>query len=255
MAFQPYISQPKKKKPLRDGIHKAAGHCFPTKSDSCTGGKRTSCRALPGSLTAEAAIVLPLFLFAVVNLLSLLLLFRQFSVQAGQLHQTGRALSLLAHGQKDGEADIRLVQTLRVKPLIPVAGFPAATVANGCVMHKWIGFALGEETGNGAASNREELVFITDFGEAWHRDRGCGYLNPRIDLMSLEEAKTAKNSQGRPYAACQICHPADRLVYVTQGGERYHGTVTCSGLRRTIRSVTLEKAQAAGRHACPECGG
>ena len=115
------------------------------------GRQRASCRALPGNLTVEAAIALPLFLFAVINLLSLFLMFQEFSVQEGRLHQTGRMLSMLAHGQESGEAGYPAGATERVEPLIPVAGFPKTFVASGCVMHKWIGFALGEEEGNGAA--------------------------------------------------------------------------------------------------------
>ena len=44
------------------------------------------------------------------------------------------------------------------------------------------------------------------------------------------------------------------ILYVTDGGSRYHNTVSCSGLRRTIESVTLMQALEMGRHACPRCG-
>ena len=45
---------------------------------------------LSGSLTVEAAFVLPLFLFARINILSLFLMFESYGAQLAKLHQTGR---------------------------------------------------------------------------------------------------------------------------------------------------------------------
>lgn len=214
---------------------------------------KASCRPLPASMTVEAALVLPLFLFAVVNLLSLILMFRTFSAEEGKLHQAGRELSMLAYGQESSESDIRLVKVSTVKPLFPVAGFPTSAVVNGCVMHKWIGYDLSRGGGDEAA-DREELVYITQSGTVYHRERSCKYLNPSIQLIAREQAQNGENESGKRYTPCRSCGGAGELVYVTAGGERYHSTVTCSGLKRTISSVTLTEAIAAGRHACSGCG-
>ncbi len=216
--------------------------------------KRASCRALPGNMTVEAALVLPLFLFAVMNLLSMLLMFRDFSVQEAKLHQTGRELSMLAYGQEEsGSPDIRLVKTTRIKAFIPVAAFPDAVMVNGCVMHKWIGFDPGAEK-EPEEGQKEEFVYITKSGAAYHRDRACVYLNPSIEMMGIEQARRAANGAGKNYTACEICGGNSSVVYVTSEGIRYHSTVTCSGLKRTIDSVPLSKALEAGKHACPRCG-
>ena len=61
----------------------------------CPGRKKASRRALPAGMTVEAAVVLPVFLFAVVNLLSLFLVFWTYSSKEAQLHQTARQLSLI----------------------------------------------------------------------------------------------------------------------------------------------------------------
>lgn len=214
---------------------------------------KASCRALPGSMTVEAALVLPVFLFAMVNLLSLILMFQTFSVQEGKLHQAGRELSLLAYGQESGEQDIRLVKVSAVKSIFPIAAFPSSAIVNGCVMHKWIGYDLSAGDGTNREEG-EEMVYITRSGAAYHRIRSCTYLNPSIQLMGISEAQNAVNSEGRRYTACMACGGNSAVVYVTAGGERYHSTVSCSGLKRTIESVTLQEAIAAGRHACPGCG-
>lgn len=212
-----------------------------------SGEKRVSRRALPGNMTVEAAIVLPIFLYAMLNLLSLLLAFQEYSIREGNQHQAGRWMALAAYGQEEGKPDIELVEVGRIKSLFPVAAFPAATVVNGCVMHKWIGYDLSGE-GGGREEQREELVYVTPSGSAYHRRRSCVYLNPSIRMAAREQA------QAEGYTACGTCRGDSRLVYVTDGGSRYHSTVECGGIKRTIESVPLSKALASGRHACPECG-
>lgn len=219
----------------------------------CKKRTRASCPALPGNMTVEAALVLPIFLFAMTNLLSLILMFQTFSLQEGKLHQTGREMSLLAYGNEEGEQDIRLVKVSRIKPVFPAAAFQGAAVANGCVMHKWIGYDLsGGDAASG--SEKEDMVYITKSGTAYHRQRECVYLNPSIQMLELAQAKNARNSEGIQYTACGICGGNSEIVYVTQDGIRYHSTVTCSGLKRTIDVVPLQEAVSSGRHACPRCG-
>ena len=68
----------------------------------CPGRKKASRRALPAGMTVEAAVVLPVFLFAVANLLSLFLVFWSYSSKEAQLHQTARQLALYAYGWRTG---------------------------------------------------------------------------------------------------------------------------------------------------------
>ncbi len=210
-------------------------------------------RERPGSLTVEAALVLPLFLFAIINLMSLFLMFQRYGDRLTRLHQTGRELSMAAGagGWDAKEQDIRLMEMGFVKPLIPVMGFRGSLVVNGCVMHKWIGYDLtGETSGETAA---EEMVFITKSGTAYHKSRSCPYLNPAVRAVSREEALSSRNSSGRHYTACGICGGKGETLYITSGGDRYHSTISCSGLKRSIEYVSLEQALSRGKHACTKC--
>ena len=116
----------------------------------CPGRKKASRRALPAGMTVEAAVVLPVFLFAVVNLLSLFLVFWTYSSKEAQLHQTVRQLALYAYGQEDGEPDVRLMRLTPVSAPFGTAAFRSSYVVNGCVMHKWIGYS-----GDGTAEDWE----------------------------------------------------------------------------------------------------
>ena len=161
-----------------------------------------------------------------------------------------RELALYAYGQEDGEPDVRLMRLTPVSAPFGIAAFRSSYVVNGCVMHKWIGYS-GDGTGEDWERQEEELVYITKSGEAYHRERSCLYLNPSIRLADREEITA-------DYTPCSVCvgrgRLENRLIYVTDGGSRYHNTVSCSGLRRTIESVTLMQALEMGRHACPRCG-
>lgn len=216
--------------------------------------KKASCQALPGSMTVEAAMVMPLFLYAIINLLSLILMFQEYSVQEAKLHQTGRQMSLLAYGQEEGKQDIELVTVSPVRALIPIAAFPSAVIVNGCVMHKWTGYDLfgpeasSEETG-------EALVYVTRSGTAYHKSRNCVYLNPSIRMMTRRQAEEAVNAEQQRYTPCILCGGGSGIVYVTETGTRYHSTAGCSGIKRTIDSIPLSEALASGRHACAKCGG
>lgn len=216
--------------------------------------EKASCQALPGNMTAEAAVVLPLFLFAAVNLLSLILMFQEFSIQEGSLHQTGRTLSLLAYGQEDrAQEDIRLVTVSRAEAVFPLAAYRSGSIVNGCVMHKWIGYDPGDADG-AEGGGKEEMVYITASGEAYHLRRGCVYLNPSVSLVAREEAQNSRNRDGKAYTACSSCGGDSDIVYISESGERYHSTAGCSGLKRTVECVSLAEALARGRHVCPGCG-
>lgn len=219
----------------------------------CRDEKKASCRGLPGSMTVEAALVFPVFLLAAVNLLSLLLMFQTYSAQEAALHQAGRQMALYAYGQEDGDHEVRLMNVNRIKAPFGIAAFGGGYTANGCVMHKWIGYDLGGAGGE-RPKEEEELVYITRSGGAYHRERGCRYLNPAIRMTDREYTERAETQEGGKYTPCLVCGGESSIVYITEGGSRYHSTVSCTGLKRTIESVPLTEAVAQGRHPCPSCG-
>lgn len=239
--------------PHIEHIRQRTSHHFPDLLHELPKKPEASCPALPGNMTVEAAFALPVFLLAMGNLLSLILMFQTFSVQEGKLHQTGRELSMLAYGQEGGEVDIRLVTVSPVKPMFGIAAFRASSITNGCVMHKWIGYDLSQENG-APGEEREELAYITKSGSAYHRERECIYLNPSVKLVGREQAENMTNRDGGKYSACESCGGSSATVYVTESGTRFHSTVSCSGIKRSIDCVTLKEAVEAGRHACPKCG-
>ena len=225
----------------------------PTIPNGSKGGLCFAC--LYGSVTVELAVVFPLFLFAMINILSLFLMFQSYGLRLAQLHQSGRQLAVLAHlqGEETEETDIELVSAEYVKPLAGIMGYRGCLVVSGCVMHKWIGYDLQGESWKG--SSTENVVFVAKNGDVYHSRRSCSYLNPSVQTVKLSEVSGLRNGDGSRYSPCLTCTASGELVYITGDGERYHSTVTCSGLKRTVDCMTEAQAREQGKRSCSRCGG
>lgn len=71
--------------------------------------KRSLFRDYQGSMTAEASLAVPLFLFFMINILSMTLFFHTFAQNLETLHQQGRQLSMLAYVTGAEDEMIQLV--------------------------------------------------------------------------------------------------------------------------------------------------
>lgn len=111
---------------------------------------------------------------------------------------------------------------------------------------KWTGYDPN-------SGSKEDMVYMTQYGEVYHTDRDCTYLNPSIRAVTRTELSAERSEDGGIYKKCPLCgKSAGALVYITDYGEVYHSSLTCSGLKRTVYCIPEEES---GKKACSKCGG
>ena len=305
LSFGGILTDVDKKEPLR-ASERAAGTSLPL--------------SFSGSMTLEAAAVVPLFLFFVMNLLFIFEAVRlqsglqaalqqageqvceaayytRFAPGAGkaedgapeQTDENGAAVSLLISetyvrnkvtsylgesfwkhscvvGGKAGlsfaqskimtEGDrVEIIVNCRVRPFVRIVAFPDFAMQARYCGHAWVGWTPGSGMAEGSGSSgKEEAVYVTTYGEAYHTDAGCIYLNPQVRAVSASEVDHYRSGDGAKYYPCECCRPGGNgIVYITKEGNRYHSDRSCSGI---VRHLTTMETDAAKDHyrPCPVCG-
>lgn len=249
--------------------------------------------SLSGSYTVEAALVLPLFLFAAVTVLSFCRILQvEWGIQTA-MHEAVRGAAFTVN--------VTDVTPWQVATKTGVAGLARGKIAAedvplGYIKSSQLGvtFLESEVTDDeitlvadymvrplvplpgyhgfllqnrayarrftgfvpGSAGEEEVYVYVTPSGSAWHRDLKCTYLNPSIRCISREALGTERNADGGRYAVCPLCKGKGfgGALYVTNYGEVYHTRLSCPALKRTIKREKLSDVEGT-YHACPKCGG
>lgn len=204
------------------------------------------CRALPcvfqkGSLTAEAAMVLPLFLLAMLSVAGYMLAYARQINMTEELLESAERMAVyrgVLH-EETGQA-VPLVKTYRfvLAVRLPSAGKLQLTAV--AQIRPWVGYR-GQFTREGSMEGTE-LVYISDNEEAYHTSPDCSYLDIHLLAMDRTEAARAKNEEGKRYTACDKCCRGSTggTVYVSGKGSHYHASTGCSGLARSPKAVTKD---------------
>ncbi len=204
-----------------------------------------------GSMTVEAALAMPLFLFFVANLLSLFIMYESYSEKLANLMQNGRYQAMIAHSVQGTDDMVDLYWIQKISPLYDRIGFHNSYIKLSAHVRKWTGYDVSTSL---SVKEEEEYVYITESGTVYHRSRDCSHLKVTIRIEDMKSLKTERNAYGQKYRPCEKCAGGrgTGLVFVTDHGDRYHNSASCSGLKRTILTVPL--SQVGGRGPCSVCG-
>lgn len=238
-----------------------------------------------GAMTLEAALVLPLFLFAVSFFLSLFLMLQaQYNVGNAldraaadtallrertpeevetltkaafykELASQNCPFSLIQGGvagfswknTKVDESYIDMMVSYRIRFPAGLFGKRTMKAADTCRMHRWVGWRRVS-----GGSPGEDWVFVTPTQSVYHESRDCSHLKLSIKTMEASRLKY----DGMSYVPCGHCtkrQTMGRTVYVTDDGNCYHYRMDCSGLKRTI--YMIKKSETRGKKPCSRCGG
>lgn len=243
----------------------------------------------PGaSMTVEAALTVPVFFFAVLCLIYLLEIHAiQVTVHAAAINaakictedtavipvlnsiklesemvkaigaerlnssiiedgSSGLSCAMSYLSPVSGELKVKVRYSVR----LPVPSFTNLRVkfTEELKLSGWTGYAKSS-----AESQDGEIVYITENGIVYHSDYQCTYLQLSIRFVPYNELWGIRNEVGGIYYRCSKCVYGDAMagVYITNSGGKYHNSLSCSGLKRTIYAV--KKSEIIGRGGCSRC--
>lgn len=96
-----------------------------------------------------------------------------------------------------------------------------------------------------------DTVYVAQYGKVYHTSLSCSHLTIRL----TDPAQVKKVLGDRHYRKCEKCIRAGQepsQLYYTKYGDCYHSTLSCSGLKRSVKAV--KKSEISDMRICSECG-
>ena len=204
-------------------------------------------KRLEGSITVEAAFVLPLFVFfglAILAPMEWLDKQRQMQTMAERL---GEHLSQQAYSADllDDQGNIQLELMYQEQIPFIFEQISGVTMHVAVKRRGWIGLDGKLTTAMGADGQiNQEMVFVTPEGSRYHRYRDCYHLTNVCKAVSRQEVEDLRNVEGKIYYSCSQCLPDQNIqdtVYITTWGVRYHNDRSCAAMSSYFRKVPLSE--------------
>lgn len=147
--------------------------------------------------------------------------------------------------------DMEITVEYEVQLPLPLFGSPSAKQKETFTLSAWTGSRTGrQEDGEDPA-----IVYVTDNRAVYHEDPYCTHLQLTIRFVPADELDFMRNVWGSLYHACDKCVVGEAMtgVYITEDGTKYHNSLSCSGLKRTVHAV--KRSEVAGMGGCSRCSG
>ena len=238
------IKQQNKKKGIFVHLQTVAWKVFPRimkKSSKvsfcflCKNGKQ-NLQVWRGSMTVEAALVVPLLLFAIWNLISILEIYRLQSNLSYALHATAKDMAVYAHtyekvtGDEDSFVEsiglTYLYAQGQVTEKVGKLYLDTSPLKDGADSIGWMRSRILED---------DCIDLIATY-----------QVEPAISILGFDDIGMYSRMRTRAWtgydnAGETIGQAGERLVYITPNGEVYHMKRGCSYLRLSIRAVTKDE--------------
>lgn len=274
------ICKRKKEQPLQ-----VSKEPLPENGNRCTRPEKRAALSLArhfsGSMAAEAAMVLWLFIVFAVSLMMPMefvqvqlrvqkALEEQLRIVCSQAAETEqnvkRRWEWLARSCVKGKEDGVLINCVQDGDRVELDAAYCVTIPfsmfgkrefflqNSCSGRVWSG-SSEQDAWNGKDGSL--LVYVTPYGTAFHWYRDCVNLDVAVSETKADSLNTIRNASGGRYYPCRYCADGKQLngdgaVFITRYGQRYHVDSGCSRLNRTVTAIV--RKDAGSRHLCGKCG-
>lgn len=200
---------------------------------------------LRASLTIECALVLPIFLFACILLITFMGAIRLQTIT--NLKLSNRARQLASCG-KEGWIDLYQEKTFSFP--VPFPGISPPHVICRARVQSWSGGSLSShETSEGS---EEPMVYVSNNREVYHTHADCSHIDLTIFLSNTDDIKSLRNSDGSRYHPCRgFPKNYSGPVYASSSGRYYYPSLNYASLNRHVSLV--KKSDCSGIPQCSRC--
>lgn len=237
-----------------------------------------------GSLTVETALVLPIFIFAILGILSM----GQMVMVEEEISRGVAECARYYARQENPQLGLVFVRTTFEK-YVDTNYLNRSCLKKGLNGISFFGTKYDEETGevniktsfalsvnlplisrletklsqqkrqkvfNGYRENEYDdssYVYVTVNQGVYHNNRECSHLQLSVSqVLDIKKYLSGDTS----YSPCSHCAKnvgtKVEILYITKEGDRFHTSLECSGLKRTVKRV--KKSQVGGLGLCQRCG-
>lgn len=240
-----------------------------------------------GSLTVEAALVLPIFIFAALSILYVNKMLLYTEKVQWALARTGREVSaeyaasgkqvvvnqiyLMAKmkryvdderiqfsllnsrfDEKTDEIDLVADYSLQIP-------FPVISSRKFYFTQRYHtrGFTGVDTRMEGKGAEEECTVYVTKTGKVYHKNLDCTYLKLSISQVKYADIEFLRSEGGGKYYPCEGCcgnmqFDKERGVFICNYGDRFHCVRSCKKIKRSIQEIRM--SQVGSRLPCSKCG-
>lgn len=134
---------------------------------------------------------------------------------------------------------------------LPVSFFniKKVTVYQGIKQRRWVG-----DKPHKKSEDEDPYVYITKTGYAYHSTSSCSHIDLGISQITKSQLESARNQSGGKYHRCSKCGKKVKnanVFYIADYGTTYHTDINCSGLKRSVSKVRL--SEVGNRTPCKHC--
>lgn len=237
-------------------------HINKTITPSSPRNKRAFLRA---SLTVEASLALPVFIFAMTLLMMPFKVMNEERVRIAELDaKTQAASKMITDGGAEGISGMIADMALDDNDVIQIRGrvvksqkstgfltgrtFDQEVVS---ARRAWVGRnGKAEPGGDDTEEDDDPYVWICEDSDVYH-SATCFHIFKDFSITTVADAKSSGCS------ACDRCAKgaASGAAYVLPGMNKYHTSTSCSAMNWKAARVKKSEAEAQGRHPCAHCKG
>ncbi len=247
----------------------------------------TTSQTLSGSVTVEAAIALPLFLFFLSNLTTLFLAYHLYTAVDMELYKAAKLYATLGYAYEEHIDTSSLTSLVSETAMLLATRTQLNNLANQYTIVDGDIYVLGSQVYDehkvtllatyqikpiipiGSLTTillQNKCIMRCYTGYEYSEDNDFSeqyvYVTPTGEVyhttttcsyLDIQTSSVTKNQVGER-TPCLLCGDGEsNIYYITQYGEKYHTTLECTSLSRTILAIPI--SEVGSRRCCSKCGG